>query len=169
MSGLSPASVPPRRARWVLSFADLALLLLGFFVLLQASGSRRDQALQGIGAQFGASASPSDITFSLSASFAPGEALLTQEGRARLLAAAMPLARQGGILEIQSFGTEPGQRRFDAWDLAAARLGAVARALQEAGIPQDHLRIAGLAETPDQAGPAGKGQTIRIVRRAPPR
>ncbi|WP_443970463.1 OmpA family protein [Sphingobium sp. CR28] len=169
MNGLPPASIQPRRARWALSFADLALLLLGFFVLLQASGSRRDQTLRGIGAQFGASASPSDINLPLNPLFVPGEALLSPEGRARLVTTALPLAGQGEILEIQSFGTEPGQRRFDAWDLAAARLGAVARALQEAGVPQDHLRIAGLAETPDQAGPAGKGQTIRIVRRAQPR
>ncbi len=169
MSGLPPASIQPRRARWALSFADLALLLLGFFVLLQASGGRQDQALRGIGAQFGASASLLDINLPLSPLFLPGEALLSPEGRRRLIAAALPLVRQGGILEIQSFGIEPGQRRFDAWDLAAARLGSVARALQEAGIPQDHLRIAGLAETPDQAGPAGAGQTIRIVRRAPPR
>ena len=160
---------PPRRARWALSFADLALLLLGFFVLLQASGSRRDQALRGIGAQFGASASPSDINLSLSALFVPGEAMLLPEGRAHLIATALPLAKDGGMLEIQSFGTEPGQRRFDAWDLAAARLGAVARALQEAGIAQHRLRIAGLAEAPEEVGQTGKGQTIRIVRRAPPR
>ncbi|MCC4232840.1 hypothetical protein LL253_09065 [Sphingobium soli] len=30
-----------RRNRWAISFADLLLLLLAFFVLLQASGSRR--------------------------------------------------------------------------------------------------------------------------------
>lgn len=166
MSGLP---VQPRRARWALSFADLSLLLLGFFVLLQASGAKQDEALRGIGTQFGASAKPSDIKLSLNTLFVPGEALLLPEGRARLSAAALPLVGQGGILEIQSFGIDSGERRFDAWDLAAARLGAVARALQEAGVPQERLRIAGLAETPDAANEKSQGQIIRIVRRDLPR
>ena len=42
-----------RRNRWAISFADLLLLLLAFFVLLQASGSRRDAMLSHVSRQFG--------------------------------------------------------------------------------------------------------------------
>lgn len=34
----APTTVAARRNRWAVSFADLLLLLLAFFVLLQASG-----------------------------------------------------------------------------------------------------------------------------------
>ena len=36
------------RSRWALSFADLSLLLLGFFVLLQANQASRDEAISGL-------------------------------------------------------------------------------------------------------------------------
>ena len=46
-----------RRGRWAISFADLLLLLLGFFVMLQASGQRRDAMLAQVRQQFGGEAS----------------------------------------------------------------------------------------------------------------
>jgi flagellar motor protein MotB len=155
-----------RRGRWALSFADLTLLLLGFFVLLHASGAKQEEALKGIGAQFGAISTPNHVDIPSAALFAPGEALLTPEGRARLTAAAASVSAEGRLIEIQSFGTENGQQRFDAWDLAAARLGAVARALQQEGIKQERLRIAGLVEAPETDKPAPRGQVIRILTRA---
>jgi len=151
------------RTRWALSFADLCLLLLGFFVLLQANQAQRDAALAGIGAYFGAIAAPAQADLPAAALFEPGEALLSAGGRARIAAAARRFAANGHAVQIQSIGLDAGTRRFDAWDLAAARLGAAARALTEAGIPADRLRIAGLAEQAD--GPASAGQTIRIVER----
>ena len=49
-----------RRNRWALSFADLALLLLGFFVLLQASNGRQREVVSGVAQQFGAPVAPAD-------------------------------------------------------------------------------------------------------------
>lgn len=152
------------RARWALSFADLCMLLLGFFALLQANQNIRDQALVGIGNYFGALESPQQndlVAFEL---FEPGEALLSAHGRNVLLKAARPFAKSDQTIHIQSIGIDEGDRRFDAWDLAAARLGAVARTLVEAGIPASRLRIAGLAEKPDASSP-GK-QIIRIAQTA---
>ena len=48
-----PTLASARRSRWALSFADLLLLLLGFFVMLQASGQRRDAMLAQVRQQFG--------------------------------------------------------------------------------------------------------------------
>ena len=40
------AATAARRNRWAVSFADLLMLLLGFFVLLQATGSQRRDLLR---------------------------------------------------------------------------------------------------------------------------
>jgi len=149
------------RIRWALSFADLCLLLLGFFVLLQANQAQRDAALAGIGSYFGAIDAPLQVDLVASTLFEPGEALLSKDGRARLAQAAASFGNSGKIVQIQSIGLDANSRRFDSWDLAAARLGAVARALSAEGIPAGRLRIAGLAEQPDSEAPGR--QIIRIV------
>ncbi len=153
------------RARWAISFADLCLLLLGFFVLLQANEATRDEALTGLGTYFGAIEAPLQADLSAQALFEPGEALLSDEGKTALLRAAKPFASSTDIIQIQSLGIDKGEYRFDAWDLAAARLGAVARTLVAAGIPQQRLRIAGLAE--QENGKAPGRQIIRIVEKPP--
>jgi len=154
------------RSRWALSFADLCLLMLGFFVLLQADQATRRNALNGIGTIFGAIEAPRQADLDAQALFEPGEALLSEAGRAALLRAAQPFMASSGTIQIQSIGLDRGQYRFDAWDLAAARLGAVARTLVAAGVPQARLHIAGLAEQTD--GDAPGRQTIRIAERPHP-
>lgn len=153
------------RARWALSFADLSLLMLGFFVLLQASQGTRDEALAGLNTYFAGMQAPNQVDLPAAQLFAPGEALLSGPGRNRLLAAARPFASGKSVVRIQSLGLAQGEHRFDAWDLSAARLGAIARALVSAGIAPDRIRIAGLAE---QDGSASKGQTIRLAEYAEP-
>jgi hypothetical protein len=158
----------PRRARWALSFADLCLLLLGFFVLLQAH-SKRDSALAGINAYFrdggtGARAIDADIPGTML--FVPNEAMLTPAGRARRGSIARDVLESGGVLRISSQGTDPGTARFDGWDLASARLGAVARALIQAGFPANRVRIEG----PDSDFvQGGKAQTLMIRSEPAPR
>lgn len=155
-----PSSAATRRNRWAVSFADLLLLLLGFFVLLQASGSQRDALLAQVGQQFGGHVARRDVELRAADLFVPGEALLTPGGRLRLSAAAHPLLRKADMVEIRSQGLDRARRRFDDWDLAAARLGAVARALKADGIAGDRLLIRGL----DQAeAKGGRGQFIRIM------
>jgi hypothetical protein len=148
------------RARWALSFADLSLLMLGFFVLLQANQGTRNEAIAGLNSYFAGLKAPNQADLPADQLFAAGEALLSQPGHDRLLVAARPFAHGKSIVRIQSLGLARGENRFDAWDLSAARLGAVARALVSGGIAPDRIRIAGLAE-PD--GTASKGQTIRIA------
>lgn len=155
------------RGRWALSFADLCLLLLAFFVLLQASTATRDQALAGLNSYFGALHAPLQADLAADRLFQPGEALLSGDGRADLIRAVRPFVAGKDMIRIQSFGLAPGERRFDAWDLSAARLGAVARALVAAGIAPERISIAGLAEqesAPKSAENGAKsGQTIRLV------
>ncbi|MEC3912145.1 flagellar motor protein MotB [Sphingobium sp. CR2-8] len=158
------ASASARRNRWAVSFADLLLLLLAFFVLLQASGSRRDAMLAQVSQQFGGRAMRQGIEIRAAELFVPGEALLSDAGRTRLSSVARRFVREPGGLEIRSDGSDHGRQRFDDWDLAAARLGAVARALRMQGIAQDRLHIRGL----DQGGgrprrEQAQGQVIHIA------
>lgn len=149
-----------RRNRWAVSFADLLLLLLAFFVLLQASGARRDVVLAGVAQQFGGRAMRQGVELRAAELFVPGEALLSDQGRARLSAIARRYAADPGGVEIRSHGSDRAHQRFDDWDLAAARLGAVARALKLEGIAPDRLLIRGLDQS---EGKAGQGQIIRIA------
>ena len=149
-----------RRNRWAISFADLLLLLLGFFVLLHASGSRRDSMLSQVSRQFGGRPMARTVTVRAADLFAPGEALLTVSGRNRIAALSATLAPAQGRVEIRSEGTDRAQRRFDDWDLAAARLGAVARAFRASGIARDRLLIRGLDQSD---GGSGQGQVIHIA------
>ena len=151
------------RARWALSFADLCLLLLAFFVLLQANAATRDQTLAGLNSYFGALQAPVQADVPADRLFQAGEALLSDEGRAALIRAARPLLAGDRPIRIQSIGMAAGEHRFDAWDLSAARLGAVARALVAAGAAPARIRIAGLAEPDDDKPVVATGQVIRLV------
>ncbi|MPT49262.1 MAG: flagellar motor protein [Sphingobium sp.] len=151
-----------RRSRWAISFADLSLLLLGFFVLLQANSSRQQDIINGVAQQFGAPVGPSD-RIAAAKLFQPGEALLTPEGQAQLTAVAHRYADGGQMVEIRSIGLDRGVHRFDGWDLAAARLGAVARALASAGIARERIIVRGL----DQEDQGEAGQTLILSAKSP--
>ena len=153
------AASQARRNRWAVSFADLLLLLLGFFILLQASGQKRDAMLAQVRQQFGGRAVAKDMDLRAAELFLPDEALLSGQGRAAVARVAAGVRTGSGSIDISSLGTDPSRRRFDPWDLAAARLGAVARELKAQGLAGDRLRIRGLDQ---MDGGTGKGQLIRI-------
>ncbi len=153
------AASQARRNRWAVSFADLLLLLLGFFILLQASGHKRDAMLAQVRQQFGGRAVAKAMELRATELFLPDEALLSDQGRAAVAGVAAGLRSSSGRIDISSLGTDPARRRFDPWDLAAARLGAVARELKAQGVAGDRLRIRGLDQ---MDGATGKGQLIRI-------
>ena len=157
---MSGAASQNRRSRWAISFADLLLLLLGFFVLLQASGQMRDAMLAEVRQQFGGPATRSGVELRAHELFLPGEALLSDRGKERLGRVAAELRKGANVLEIRSEGTDPAHERYDEWDLAAARLGAVARELRTRGISRDRLSIRGLDQLD---GGTGKGQIIHIA------
>jgi Membrane MotB of proton-channel complex MotA/MotB len=141
------------RQRWALSFADLCLLLLGFFVLLQAKPDSNHLSA-GLRAAFGARAN-AVLEENANAWFEPGEAVLTPQGH-KVLGDFAQSAGGGGLI-VSSRGTEPRTARFDGWELAAARTAAVAREISGAGIAQDKVAVA--------IDPAtGGGQVIQITR-----
>lgn len=147
------------RSRWALSFADLCLLLLGFLLLLQAHRGDPAALNAGIRAAFGA---PEPISLDEAAAglFEPGEAVLLPGARARFTALGHRAAEQGHIVRIESVGTDAAARRFDAWELAAARAAAIARAVSEGGLDARRIDLA-----IDGTGPVAKqaGQHVRLT------
>jgi flagellar motor protein MotB len=141
------------RQRWALSFADLCLLLLGFFVMLQARPEASALAA-GFRQAFGMR-ERAVIERRAAALFQPGEALLTPRGRALLDRFVAEVGDDAVI--VASRGTEPATARFDGWELAAARAAAVARAIEQAGVPQRRITLAVDPST-------GGGQVIHISR-----
>ena len=123
-------------ARWAVSFADLCLLLLGFFVLLQA---RPDPAHLSVGLKAAfAGHAPATLEQPAYAWFEPGEAILRPTARTALHA----FARGATEVTVASRGTEARTARFDGWELAAARTAAVAREMQAAGVPEGKVTLA---------------------------
>jgi flagellar motor protein MotB len=147
-----------RRSRWAISFADLCLLLLGFFVLLNASRQGPGNVVSHVSEYFGGRARQAHIDIPAAELFEPGEAMLSASGRARLLRIGMQDTENKELINISSAGQDRAGRRFDRWDLAAARLAATARALQEAGVKEGRIRLRGLDENAAATG----GQHIII-------
>ena len=150
--------------RWVLSFADLALLLIAFFVMMQAQVSDRLRMAAGIRGAFGGDGDgtgPDAAVRGIAAAtaFESGEAILkpTEAARIRTLGAAA--ARAGKRVLIASQGRDGQSARLDSWELAAARTTAVARAIRIGGVPDAKIEI---SIPPMRASEPARGQHISI-------
>ncbi|MBV9882908.1 MAG: OmpA family protein [Sphingomonadaceae bacterium] len=138
--------------RWAVSFADLLLLLLGCFVMLNAMQAARH------GSAAAAAPAPGAGEYRAADLFQPGEALLKPEALARLQAEGRRLA--GRPLRIVSTGSAEAGSRLDRFELSAARAAAVGRALQQGGVREGDVAIA-MAEA---ASPA-ESQHLAISQR----
>lgn len=107
--------------RWAISLADLLMLLLGFFVLLDAGKTARAAQVASVSAAV-AGVVPKGLRADAATLFADGEAMLTATGAARIG------AMKGEVL-VRVAVNQRAQGRYDGWDLAAARAAAIARAL----------------------------------------
>ena len=143
-------------ARWAISFADLLLLLLGCFVFLHAIEAARPTASAGTAPDSTASRV---LAAELDAAslFEPGEARLTEAGRARIVALVPGL--RGANVRVSSRGLGEGGGRLDRFELAAARSVAVSRALRAAGLDERAIAVS----FDEATGPGG--QRIAISRR----
>ncbi len=130
--------------RWAVSLADLALLLLGFFVILYSGKPDLQEVARSVRV-VSASAAPSTrivvLDVRAASLFEPGEARLTPRGRLRLVQIGGDAAAGGARLDVATIGLGEATERFDAWELGAARAAAAARALKAGGIAQDRVQI----------------------------
>ncbi len=147
---------PANRPIWLMTLADLGLLLVGFFVFLQASQHLNSKVLaQGIRAGFGVTsapptgnAEPIPVAAAAMLDFAPGSAALPSSP-AGLIAWAREVARDPRIVLKVSGGIDGSASDVDPATgsgavLAADRARGVAAALAAAkAVPPARLEILG--------------------------
>lgn len=145
-----------------MSFADLCILLLGFFVMLQATSNRKSEVVAGIHKAFGSDSRRAAEHRNLDPDrlFQPGEAVFRTGARATVAATAQRARLLDARVRIESIGSDRGTNRFDGWELAAARTAAVARAIQAQGVAASAIEIS----IPQMTGPhAGDRQRIAVT------
>lgn len=150
-----------RAPRWALSFADLCLLLLGFFVILHARQGDPKRVAEGMRAAFGDHVPARPATdYRATALFEPGEAVLTPAGAGWLGRLGRQAATAKAAVLIVSDGMDPATARLDGWELAAARAAAVGRAVRAGGLDERRVTIS----IPAMGGNAhAAAQTLRIT------
>ncbi len=130
-----PLALAPTRPVWLVTLADLALLLLGFMVLVQASGNREALA-KSLRERFGAAVAPVPVAATAMA-FAPGSA--APGDPAPLVAWTRDALADPRVAVTVTGSVAPGEGGVL---LAADRARAVAAALAAAGLPADRLQLA---------------------------
>lgn len=138
---------------WLMTLADLALLLMGFFVLMLAVERREkvdDSALaRGFRGGFTDQAALPQPRIALAANavpgFAPGSAALPQAPDSLIAWARESAADPRTSLLVTGFadGSEADRLDGSALALASARASAVAATLERAGFPGGRIRTAG--------------------------
>lgn len=130
---LAPVAVKPL---WLMTLADLALLLVGFLVLVQATSDRSALA-KGLREGFGASEPTQAMPLAAAAAtFAPGSAMLAEPA---------PLAAwvRDALRDPRAVVTVTGAATTQEGALLAADRGRAAlAALIAAGLPAERLRLA---------------------------
>jgi hypothetical protein len=124
-----------------LSFADICLLLLGFFVILHARAQNEPAVAMSIRDAFGGRTESASLDIAAAGLFEPGEAVF-RPGAARRFEAFGRAARTSGrSVVVETAGIDRGTLRFDAWELAAARAAAVARAVRAGGLEERRISL----------------------------
>lgn len=138
-----------RQARplWLITLADLSLLLVGFFVFLQATSHKsrpeRDAIQAGIREAFGGiGEAPLAVDANLISGFAPGSATLPHDTTAIVAWARSALADPRTRLIVTGYadGSSADRAHGSALALAGMRAEAAAAALSGA-VPSDRVRL----------------------------
>lgn len=135
------------RSLWLITLADLSLLLVGFFVLLQSQRDMNPRALaQGLAAGFGVEAPAIAVASQGVTGFVPAGADLPEDP-ARLVGWAKAELRDPRVRLTVTGATDGSAADVDpasgsATVLAAERARVVVAALTAAGIPDARLDLA---------------------------
>jgi flagellar motor protein MotB len=140
--------VLPRLAKplWLITLADLSLLLVGFFVFLQAAAhkSQPEQAAiqAGIREAFGGEAGPRlAVESNAVAGFAPGSAVLPSDTAAIAAWARDAISDPRTKLVVTGYADGSPADRADGSGLALAGLRAEAVAARLSDVPADRIRL----------------------------
>jgi flagellar motor protein MotB len=158
------ADAAPARPVWMITLADLALLLVGFFVLLQANQQLDPRELaRGLAAGFGVEDAPMPVDAQSVGGFAAGRATPAPLAPS-VVAWARAATRDPRVTLTITGSADASPADVDpatgsAMLLAADRARAVAAALVAAGVPGARLRLA----TAPAAGPSATGHRLVII------
>ena len=155
MTANEPLSPPTPKPLWLMTLADLALLLIGFMVLIHATGDRAALA-RGLRDGFGASeavAPPPMPVDATATAFAPGSATLASA--APLVAWANAALRDPRVTVTITGAASPSEGVL----LASDRARVVAAALVDAGLAADRLTLATTLAT----GPGPARATLTLA------
>ena len=131
-----PLVATPGKPLWLVTLADLALLLVGFLVLVQATADKTALA-RGLRDGFGATEQPAPIALAATAAaFAPASAALTAP--APLVVWTRDALRDPRVT-VTVTGSASAQ---EGVLLATDRARAVLAALTAAGLPPERLQLA---------------------------
>ena len=138
--------VRPSRPLWLVTLADLSLLLVGFFVFLQATAQkpRQDQAAieAGIRQAFGGSAEPRlAVDANAIAGFAPGSASLPGSIGAIQDWAHDAVGDPRTRLVVTGYADGSAADRLDGSSLALAGLRADTVAAALTAVPRERIRL----------------------------
>ncbi|HEY0271483.1 MAG TPA: OmpA family protein [Sphingomonas sp.] len=130
--------------------------------MLQAHKGDAGAVSSSVRAAFGAPA-PTLREEIAAALFQPGEAILQPAARARFLTVGRAAAGEGASVRVESIGSDPAARRFDGWELAAARAASLARAIQEGGLDARRIDLAIDGTRAMQGQGQIEGQRLRVI------
>ena len=85
--------------------------------------------------------------------FEAGEAMISGQGRTKIVALAEKMIGRNHSLAISIIGKSPASARLDSWEMSAARMASVGRALQAEGVASGQItfgKIEGEAEAETQ-------------------
>lgn len=173
---LSPA-IRVQRSIWLMTLADLGLLLIGFFVFIQATARfddrTRAELAAGIrdafaGSQTVAPAPPPAVAVDVNilSGFAVGSAALPGAPTALIGWAGTSIVDPRTHLLVTGFadGSAADVAEGSALALAAARAGAVAARIEAAGIvSKDRIRVAAALAPADRRGDAAARRVSVMV------
>jgi hypothetical protein len=127
-----------RSSRWSLAFADLSLLMLGFMVL-QALNT--DVPSVSTPVQEKNTNQREKFEWNAGDIFEEGEAMISEQGRARIIMLAEKLVGRNHSLAISIVGKGPASARLDSWEMSAARMASVGRALRAEGVESRQIKF----------------------------
>ncbi|MEM8918294.1 MAG: hypothetical protein AAGE37_05480 [Pseudomonadota bacterium] len=136
------------RPRWLTSFLDLVLIMLGAMALLIANKLEGTRVLDAVSETFGGTGLADPLpALAIDQLFEHREARLTPEGMARLDTLSRQLSDGQNIVHIRVPVEKTGEDRLLGWELAAARTASIAWQLRQYGVSEDQI----VPKMPDSA------------------
>ena len=148
--------------RWIVSFIDLTLIMLGAMALLIAGRNEKHQVASAVATTFGRPKQASqNQNFLIGQLFEKNEARLSQSGKDRISQIAQAVKAGDRAIYINVSVDKRTTDRLQEWELAAARIASIAYMMKKFGVQE--LRI--IPELPRSAATKSlPGVNLRTVK-----